>query len=98
MRERKMNKSWQEKQKESIQSGYFRAKELAREIWLEGDHEGTPNDFYYFQCGFVAGLNYAKNPDDSAVVDEMNRKMQSTKKRLDALDKLSELDQELGLQ
>jgi hypothetical protein len=93
-----MKKTWQEKQKESIQSGYSRAKELAREIWIEGDHEGTPNDFYYFECGFVAGLNYAINPDDSAIVDEMNRKMISTKKRLAALDKLSELDQEMGFE
>jgi hypothetical protein len=72
-----MNKTWQEKQKESIQSGYNQAKELAKEIWLEGDHEGTPNDFYYFQCGFVAGLNYQRHK---------------------ALEKLSELDQELGLE
>ena len=69
-----MKKTWQEKQKESIQSGYSRAKELAKEIWIEGDHEGTPNDYYYFECGFVAGLNYQRNK---------------------ALDKLSELDQEL---
>ena len=72
-----MNKTWQEKQKEMVQSGYNKAKELAKEIRIEGDHEGTPNDFYYFQCGFVAGLNY---------------------QRLQALNKLSELDQELGLE
>ena len=28
-----MNKTWQQKQKESIQSGYNQAKELAKEIW-----------------------------------------------------------------
>lgn len=72
-----MNKTWQQKQKESIQSGYDQAKQLAEEVWLEGDHEGTPNDFYYFQCGFAAGLNY---------------------QRLKALEKLSELDQELGFE
>jgi len=72
-----MNKTWQEKQKEMVQSGYNRAKELAKEIWIEGNHEGNPNDFYYFECGFVAGLNY---------------------QRLQALEKLSELDQELGLE
>lgn len=93
-----MNKTWQDKQKESIQSGYYRAKELAREIWLAGDHEGNQNDFYYFECGFVSGLNYLLNPDGSAIVDEMNRKMMSTKKRLEALDKLSEHDQEMGLE
>ncbi len=68
---------WRQKQKEIVQSGYNRAKELAKEIWLAGDHEGTPNDFYYFECGFVAGLNY---------------------QRLQALNKLSELDQEMGLE
>ena len=56
-----MNKTWQQKQKETIQSGYSHAKDLAREIWLEGDHEGNDNEFYYFQCGFVAGLNYQRN-------------------------------------
>ena len=70
-------KDWKQKQLEAIQSGYSRSKQLAEEIWLEGNHEGTPNDFYYFQCGFVAGLNY---------------------QRLKALDKLSELDQELGFE
>lgn len=69
--------TWQQKQKEIVQSGYDSAKELAREIWLQGDHEGNDNEFYYFQCGFVAGLNYQRNQ---------------------ALNKLSELDQELGLQ
>lgn len=72
-----MKKTWQQKQKESIQSAYSRAKELAQEIWIEGDHEGTPNDFYYFECGFVAGLNYLRHQ---------------------ALNKLSQLDQELGLE
>ncbi len=37
---------------------YESAKKLAQELWLDGDNEGTPNDFYYFQCGFVAGMNY----------------------------------------
>ena len=76
-----MKKTLQQKQKEIVQSGYNRAKELAKTIWIEGDHEGTPNDFYYFQCGFVAGLNY-----------------ESQQKRLEALQKLSDLDQELGFQ
>lgn len=63
-----MNKTWQDKQKESIQSGYSRAKELAKEIWLEGDHEGSSNDYYYFECGFVAGINYLRNQ----VLDKLN--------------------------
>jgi hypothetical protein len=72
-----MRKTWQQKQKEIVQSGYNRATELAKEVWIDGNHEGNSNDFYYFECGFVAGLNY---------------------QRLKALDELSELDQELGMQ
>jgi len=41
-----------------IKERYESAKKLAKELWLDGDNEGTPNDFYYFQCGFVAGMNY----------------------------------------
>ncbi|NBX98123.1 hypothetical protein EB118_23220 [bacterium] len=41
-----------------IKERYESAKKLAEELWLDGDHEGTQNDFYYFQCGFVAGMNY----------------------------------------
>lgn len=72
-----MSENLKRKQLEAIKSGYSRSKELAKEIWIEGDHEGTPNDFYYFEYGFVAGLNY---------------------QRLQALDKLSQLDQEMGLE
>jgi hypothetical protein len=71
-----MSENLKRKQLEAIKAGYSRSKELAKDIWIEGDHEGTPNDFYYFECGFVAGLNY---------------------QRIQALNKLSELDQELGL-
>lgn len=72
-----MSENLKRKQLESIRSGYSRSKELAEEIWLSGDHNDNPNDFYYFQCGFVAGLNYQRNQ---------------------TLEKLSELDQELGLE
>ena len=61
-----------------IKARYESAKALAKELWLDGDHEGNDNDFYYFQCGFVAGMNYTN--------------------RLEALQKLSDLDQELGFQ
>jgi len=71
-----MSENLKRKQLEAIKSGYSHSKELAKEIWIEGDHEGNSNDFYYFQCGFVAGLNYQRNK---------------------ALEKLSQLDQELGL-
>ncbi|NDB59481.1 hypothetical protein EB001_13675 [bacterium] len=53
-----MSENLKRKQLEAIKSGYSHSKELAKEIWIEGDHEGNSNDFYYFQCGFVAGLNY----------------------------------------
>jgi hypothetical protein len=74
-------KTWRQKQLEYIQQKYESSKKLAEEIWLHGDYEGTANDFYYFQCGFVAGLNY-----------------ESQQKALDFIEKLNELDQELGLQ
>ncbi|NDG30000.1 hypothetical protein EB118_07895 [bacterium] len=41
-----------------IKERFESAKKLAQELWLDGDNEGTSNDFYYFQCGFVAGMNY----------------------------------------
>jgi hypothetical protein len=72
-----MSENLKRKQLEAIKTGYSRSRELAKTIWIDGDHEGTPNDFYYFECGFVAGLNFQRNQ---------------------ALDKLSELDQELGLE
>jgi hypothetical protein len=40
-----------------IKERYESAKRLAKELWLDGDHEGNDNTFYYFQCGFVAGMN-----------------------------------------
>jgi hypothetical protein len=66
-----------QKQLECIKSGYNSAKKLAKEIWLDGDNEGSSNNYYYFECGFVAGLNY---------------------QRLKALEKLNELDQEMGFE
>lgn len=45
-------------EKEIIQERYESAKKLAKDLWLDGDHEGDNNDFYYFQCGFIAGINY----------------------------------------
>jgi len=72
-----MSENLKRKQLEAIKSAYSRSKELAKEIWVDGDYEGNSNDFYYFECGFVAGLNFQRNQ---------------------ALNKLSELDQELGLE
>jgi hypothetical protein len=43
---------------EIIRTKYEQAKKLAEEVWIDGDYEGNDNDFYYFQCGFVAGINY----------------------------------------
>ena len=66
---------------------YSEARQLAKEIWITMDNEGDKNDYYYFECGFVAGLNYS---------DSEKYKIQ--KKRLETLQKLSDLDQEMGLQ
>jgi hypothetical protein len=75
------HKTWQQKQLEYIQAKYESSKKLAEEIWINGDYEGSSNDFYYFQCGFVAGLNYERH-----------------QKTIDTVNKLNELDQELGFQ
>ena len=61
---------------EKMKQHYSQARPLAKEPWISMDNEGNNNDYYYFECGFVAGLNY---------------------QRYKALEKLSELDQELGL-
>jgi hypothetical protein len=42
---------------EVIKENYEIAKKLAQTLWLDGDYEGNANDFYYFECGFVAGMN-----------------------------------------
>ena len=60
-----------------MRQNYSQARQLAKDIWITMDNEGDKNDYYYFECGFVAGLNYQRHK---------------------ALEKLSELDQELGLQ
>ena len=62
---------------EKIKQHYSEARHLAKELWITMDNEGDENDYYYFECGFVAGLNY---------------------QRLKALEKLSAIDQELGLE
>ena len=61
---------------EKMKQHYSEARQLAKETWISMNNEGNDNDYYYFECGFVAGLNY---------------------QRLKALEKLSELDEELGL-
>lgn len=62
---------------DKMKQHYSEAKHLAKEMWITMDNEGNNNDYYYFECGFVAGLNY---------------------QRFKALEKLSELDQEMGLE
>ena len=41
-----------------IRSRYEQAKKIAEKLWIDGDYEGNDNEFYYFQCGFAAGMNY----------------------------------------
>lgn len=60
---------------------------LAQKAWHEGDHEGSESDYYYFEHGFIAALNLHNHKYDS----------KSQHKRLEALQRLSDLDQELGL-
>lgn len=43
---------------EIIRAKYEQAKKFAKELWIDGDYEGNDNEFYYFQCGFTAGMNY----------------------------------------
>ena len=62
---------------DKMKQHYSEARHLAKEMWISMDNEGDNNDYYYFECGFVAGLNY---------------------QRFKALEKLSELDQEMGLE
>jgi hypothetical protein len=56
-------------------------KVLAKQSWFDGDHEGNDGDYYYFEYGFIAA---------------MNQGYYLKEKRLEALQKLSELDEELG--
>ena len=62
---------------DKMKQHYSEARHLAKEMWISMDNEGDNNDYYYFECGFVAGMNY---------------------QRYKALEKLSELDQEMGLE
>ena len=41
-----------------IASQYKRAQELAKEIWLGENETEDAGSYYYFQCGFVAGLSF----------------------------------------
>jgi len=59
---------------------------LAAQAWHEGDHEGSKSDYTYFEYGFIAALNLH------------NYDSKSQQKRLEALQKLSDLDQKLGLE
>lgn len=70
-----------------IKESYESAKKLAKQLWIDGDNEGNSNDYYYFECGFIAGLNYSNT-----------ERYKSKTKRLKILEELSKLDQELGLQ
>lgn len=57
-------------------------KNLAKQTWKDGDHDGNNNDYYYYEHGFIAGIRQG---------------YYLSEKRLEALQKLSALDQELGL-
>lgn len=42
----------------NIKKNYDIAKQIAKDVWIASDAEGNNNDYYYFECGFIAGLNY----------------------------------------
>lgn len=46
---------------EYIKQRYEKTKQLAEELWLHKDTTGNPNDYYYFECGFVNGLTYVEH-------------------------------------
>jgi len=60
---------------EDIKENYERAKKLAREIWFDGDNEGNSNDYYYFQCGFIAGFCYADSIKYNLLKKEKDEKI-----------------------
>jgi len=41
---------------QNIQKNYDVAKQIAKDVWIATDAEGNNNDYYYFECGFIAGL------------------------------------------
>ena len=55
--------------RKEIDSNYKLAQQLAKEIWLGENETEDAGSFYYFQCGFIAGMNFQKkepnNDDDS---------------------------------
>lgn len=45
---------------EKMKQHYSEARHLAKELWISMDNEGDGNDYYYFEYGFAAGLNYQR--------------------------------------
>ena len=43
---------------EKIKSEYESVRRLANDIWLDMDNEGNENDKWFFELGFISGLNY----------------------------------------
>lgn len=43
---------------QKIKDNYDIAKQIAKDVWIDLDNEGDVIDYYYFECGFIAGLNY----------------------------------------
>lgn len=43
---------------DKIRQNYEKARQIAKDVWIATDSEGDKNDYYYFECGFIAGLNY----------------------------------------
>jgi hypothetical protein len=58
-----MNKQDYKNLQDKIKSEYESAKRLAHDIWILSDNEGDDNERWFFELGFISGLNF--NSDGS---------------------------------
>lgn len=56
---------------DKIRQNYESARQIAKDVWITMDNEGDANDYYYFECGFISGLNYNF---DGSLREETNEK------------------------
>jgi hypothetical protein len=53
-----MNKQDYKNLQDKIRSEYESAKRLAHDIWILSDNEGDDNEKWFFELGFISGLNF----------------------------------------
>ena len=44
--------------KQKIQSEYESARRLANDVWVDMDNKENDNEKWFFELGFISGLNY----------------------------------------